>query len=308
MDMDSISEKVGDPQPEPQKEAADSNVWDAASSQIVDDSVGTHSATDEEQPEAAVSPSSSESTRLQVNGKKIKLNLPHSGKEPPWWVRHAPLLSIFEWAIAAALFVVAFYYIWLMFLASPKLAEVEQTGPPPSLEEFRLLARALPAIGPITAWRADNLSNRWKRIIIHHSATLQGSAESFDRVHREERKWENGLGYHFVIGNGKGMADGEVAVGDRWRKQLDGAHVKGPNKNEKLNSNSIGIALVGNFEEAVPTAKQLAALKGLVNYLRKECFISLADVVGHGEMSDNKTLCPGKYFFVDELRLAIANP
>jgi Negative regulator of beta-lactamase expression len=302
MDMDSISEKVGDPQPEPQKEEGDSKVWDAASSQIVDDSVSTDNAADAEQSSARTS------TRLQANGKKIKLNLPHSGKEPPWWVTHAPLLSILEWAIAAALFVVAFYYIWLMFLASPKVAEVERTGPPPSLEEFRLLARALPATGARPEWRAEKLSDRWKRIIIHHSATAQGSAESFDRVHREERKWENGLGYHFVIGNGRGMADGEVAVGDRWRKQLDGAHVKGPNKNEKLNSNSIGIALVGNFEESVPTAKQLAALKGLVNYLRKECFISLADVVGHGEMSDNKTLCPGKFFFVDELRLAIANP
>ncbi len=306
MDMDSISEKVGDPKPEPQKDAADSKVWDTASSQIVDDSIS------EQQSAAGTSSSTSsltsESTRLQANGKKIKLNLPHSGKKPPWWVRHAPLLSILEWAIAAALFVVAFYYIWLMFLATPKIAEIEHVGPPPSLEEFRLLARALPAIGASSAWRAENLSNRWKRIIIHHSATAQGSAESFDRVHREVRKWENGLGYHFVIGNGKGMEDGEVAVGDRWRKQLDGAHVKGPDKNEKLNANSIGIALVGNFEEDIPTAKQLAALKGLVNFLRKECFISLADVVGHGEMSDHKTLCPGRFFFVDELRLAIANP
>ncbi|MBM4054820.1 MAG: hypothetical protein FJ264_09150 [Planctomycetes bacterium] len=44
----------------------------------------------------------------------------------------------------------------------------------------------------------------WKYIVIHHSASESGCAAEFDKFHREKRHWENGLGYHFVIGNGNG--------------------------------------------------------------------------------------------------------
>ena len=60
---------------------------------------------------------------------------------------------------------------------------------------------------------------KWKGIVIHHSGTKMGSAKGMDRVHREERKMANGLAYHFVIGNGRGMKDGEVYIGNRWKKQ-----------------------------------------------------------------------------------------
>lgn len=290
MDMESVSEKVGDAKP------VDGSEPPAGQ----DAPVRT-------EPVDAAAPVGGTRARRRFTSKRLKLTLPNAGPGHPWWVRHAPLLSIFEWAVAVLLFAVAFYYLWLIFFASPGGDQAPDT-PPPTVEEFRAVSRALPAIGPSAAWKPAKPSDRWRRVIIHHSATAQGSAESFDRVHREERKWENGLGYHFVIGNGKGMGDGEVAVGKRWKEQLDGAHIRGTEGGENLNSSSIGIALVGNFEHSLPTARQMAALKGLVNYLRRECSISLASVVGHAELSGKKTLCPGQYFFVDELRLAIANP
>jgi len=67
----------------------------------------------------------------------------------------------------------------------------------------------------------------WKYIVIHHSASASGCAAEFDRYHREKRGWENGLGYHFVIGNGSGAGDGQIEIGNRWVKQIDGAHAGG---------------------------------------------------------------------------------
>lgn len=327
MDKDSLGERVGDPKrveaenippvndiaaPEAATDgAADSprgsegeaaDISAAASSIASDSATAVESVSLDPEPPAEKRVNTAESGR----GTRRKLKLPNAGEAPPWWLRHAVLLSIFEWVMALVLIGVASYYLWfLIFPAEPRPA-VE--GPPPSREEFRERARELPAVSAASAWRVTELSPRWKRIVVHHSATLQGSAESFDRVHREERKWENGLGYHFVIGNGRGMEDGAVTVGNRWTKQLDGAHIKGAKKGDNLNAESIGIALVGNFESTLPTAKQLASLKGLLNYLRRECGISLADIYGHKDISGNTTLCPGTHFYMEELRLALANP
>ena len=55
----------------------------------------------------------------------------------------------------------------------------------------------------------------WKYIIIHHGASVSGSATEFDKYHREKRGWENGLRYHFVIGNENGTPDGEIEIGNR---------------------------------------------------------------------------------------------
>ena len=36
---------------------------------------------------------------------------------------------------------------------------------------------------------------------------------------------QNGLAYHFVIGNGTSTGNGQIEVGDRWRRQINGGHV-----------------------------------------------------------------------------------
>mgnify|MGYP000877830443 CR=1 FL=1 len=92
--------------------------------------------------------------------------------------------------------------------------------------------------------RADVKPGRWKYIVIHHSGVDTGTLKGMDRYHRDVRHMENGLAYHFVIGNGSGMKDGEIAVGTRWTRQLDGGHVA----RESQNRISLGICLVGNFD------------------------------------------------------------
>ncbi len=129
----------------------------------------------------------------------------------------------------------------------------------------------------------------WRYIVIHHSYTTVGNAAIFDRYHRR-RRMENGLAYHFVIGNGNGSGDGEIEVGGRWKKQLHGGHVR----SNRMNEISIGICLVGNFELTYPTKRQMDSLALLVKHLMDEYDIPKRRVVGHHDV--NHTKCPGKNF------------
>ena len=135
-------------------------------------------------------------------------------------------------------------------------------------------------------------SSRWKKIVIHHSATPVDDPMNMHRVHKA-RGMKNGLAYHFVISNGSRKAtDGEIYVGGRWKGQLDGGHMK----KSSLNKTTIGICLIGNFELRAPTSKQLNSLESLCRYLMKSRRISIANVTTHKILHPNHTACPGKHF------------
>ena len=141
--------------------------------------------------------------------------------------------------------------------------------------------------------RIDNL-REWKFLVLHHSATETGSVESIDAAHKlrkdaDGNPWR-GIGYHFLIGNGRGMQDGEVAPTFRWKDQCEGAHAG----NSEYNTQGIGICLVGNFEEEPPTPVQLQSLRTLMTSLRQECRIDVDDIVRHTDIKP--TACPGKKF------------
>jgi LysM repeat protein len=133
---------------------------------------------------------------------------------------------------------------------------------------------------------------RWRYVIIHHSGVDTGTVAGMDRYHREQRHMENGLAYHFVIGNGNGMGDGEIAVGRRWREQLDGGHLASPTQNKS----ALGICLVGNFDADKPTARQLQSLEALVQALLKRCELYPSAVKTHQQINVIGTRCPGRNF------------
>ena len=137
----------------------------------------------------------------------------------------------------------------------------------------------------------------WNVIVIHHSATATGSATSFDRTHRA--KGEAGIGYHFVIGNGTSTGDGALETTFRWAEQRDGAHAKG------WDAQSIGICLVGNFEEARPSPAQMRTLVLLVRHLRARYGIPGERVMAHSAV--NATKCPGARFSMRDL-VAASDP
>lgn len=146
-------------------------------------------------------------------------------------------------------------------------------------------------------------SSKWRYIIIHHSATDEGSALSFDSMHRV-RGWK-GLGYHFVIDNGSsGKPEGHIEASPRWIKQQDGAHCNASG----MNHCGIGVCLVGNFSKERVSQKQMDSLVYLVSNLRKYYKIPISNIIGHGQVRGARTECPGKYFPWKEFIARLKNP
>jgi len=145
------------------------------------------------------------------------------------------------------------------------------------------------------------LEKRWTAIVVHHSATENGNAAIFDRMHREEKQWE-GIGYDFVIGNGSSSADGQVEVTFRWREQMTGAHCGGTPGNW-ANEDAVGICLVGNFNHTLPTAAQMESLVKLIRFLQKRYGIPKSSIYGHRTTPGARvTDCPGKKFPLARLK------
>jgi len=145
--------------------------------------------------------------------------------------------------------------------------------------------------------RAPVKRRRWQFIVVHNSGTRQGNARVFDYYHRHVRRMQNGLAYHFVIGNGTSTGNGQIEVGDRWRRQINGGHVH----SDYLNNISLGICLVGDFNRDQPTRAQLDACEELIRYLRDRCGKTdrgAIPVKPHREMNPPRwpTDCPGDVF------------
>ena len=133
--------------------------------------------------------------------------------------------------------------------------------------------------------------DNWQRIIVHHSAIKYGNVEKYDAAHRL-RGMQNGLAYHFLIGNGIDAGDGEIEIGPRWQKQQPGGHVK----NHLINQTAIGICLIGNFERTHPSKQQLNAFTQLMDWLQGVALGKKVNFAGHHELKGEQTVCPGKHF------------
>lgn len=196
-------------------------------------------------------------------------------------------------------------------IVAPPVGSIPQypAGSPPGAARVSPLRRAplssdrLPRETiPGNPWKTTVAARKWSSIVIHHTATSRGSVDSIHEAHlrrkdRSGKHWK-GIGYHFVIGNGNGMSDGEIESTFRWRTQMHGAHAG----NLKHNQYGIGIALVGNFEKTPPTAAQLASIKRLVAVLKHEYSIEAKNIVGHSKI--RATACPGRLFPLAEVSQA----
>jgi N-acetylmuramoyl-L-alanine amidase len=131
-----------------------------------------------------------------------------------------------------------------------------------------------------------------KQIVIHHSERDKDCAE-FIKVRHKKRGWED-IGYHFVI-----EKNGKLKKGRS--EKFVGAHVLGYNKN------SLGICLIGNFDEFFPTEKQLKTLLKFLKKILKKYKLSSKNILGHREFPGVKKTCPGKNINMREIRKKI-NP
>jgi hypothetical protein len=147
------------------------------------------------------------------------------------------------------------------------------------------------------AWIPPKISERkWIVIVIHHSATDKGNMAGIDSNHRNVKGWD-GIGYDFVIGNGRGSGDGQVEVTYRWLKQVTGAHCGGTPDNW-ANEYGIGICLIGDFTKTQPTYRQMVSLQKLVRFLKDRYKIPESRIYGHQDVPGytRGSVCPGKYF------------
>ena len=96
---------------------------------------------------------------------------------------------------------------------------------------------------------------KWKYIVIHHTGTNSDSMTSMsnDLASRGEESIPQ---YHFVIGNGSETPKGGLEVSSRWYSQIPGSHL-----NDKVyDPISIGICIVGDYNQRDPDAKMLESL------------------------------------------------
>ena len=133
-------------------------------------------------------------------------------------------------------------------------------------------------------------------IVIHHSATADGRTLSWQAIrdyHVTVRGWRT-WGYHLGIEQVEGAH--QVLLGRPWTEA--GAHAPGRNQD------SLGLCLVGNFDEAPPPPAQWDLAVGTVRWLCALFAIPPAHVIGHREATPART-CPGQHFNLERFREAL---
>ena len=130
------------------------------------------------------------------------------------------------------------------------------------------------------------------RLIIHNSLTPGGDVEFMRDIHLK-KGWSD-VGYHYIICNGKPHGNWPAGmdglIQDGIPVEIQGAHAKGANKD------SIGICLIGNFKEDLPTSNQIISLTSLcIELCRKYKIQPIGGILGHRDV--NNTLCPGRYLY-----------
>lgn len=190
--------------------------------------------------------------------------------------------------------------------ASRERVAARRAEPPASPTAVARVAPPAAAISPVStplaaedSWKPFAPPRDWRYIVLHHSGTEGGSVEAIDAVHRQRtdergQPWL-GIGYHFVVGNGEEMTDGEIASTFRWHEQLPGAHAG----DSAHNARGIGVCVIGDCDAAPPTPLQTAALKRLVATLAERYQISPAAIVPHSDLK--ATACPGRHFPLEEI-------
>lgn len=117
-------------------------------------------------------------------------------------------------------------------------------------------------------------------LVVHHTVTRNNiSAESLRAIFKE-RFGVNYIGYHYVI-----RGDGSI-LKDLQDDQI-GIH---NNLGKYNNTNSLGIALAGDFTNSIPTNEQYAKLESLIQELRDKFSIPRENIFGHRDFK--ATACP----------------
>jgi hypothetical protein len=138
----------------------------------------------------------------------------------------------------------------------------------------------------LEGWREyeGDLRDIYNTIIIHHSSLYEDDDEAtmlaIQLLHMGQRGWAD-IAYHFCVGQ-----NGKIYEGRRMTAR--GTHTEGHN------TGTLGLCLLGNFEEIEPTLEQLASTQHMVNWLAVR--LSATHLAGHRDFNDI-TVCPGKNLY-----------
>ena len=131
-------------------------------------------------------------------------------------------------------------------------------------------------------------------IIIHHSASPDEprlDKEVIRDWHMTGNGWRD-IGYHFIVEYLEGHP---VILLGRPVEQA-GAHCP------PYNQNSIGLCMIGNFEDAPPPRDKRLEMGRLVRSLQVQYGIPRERVLAHREAMPGHTVCPGAYLDMEKFR------
>ncbi|KAJ8256361.1 hypothetical protein COCON_G00185130 [Conger conger] len=175
---------------------------------------------------------------------------------------------------------------------STHLSEVSEESSSPNGNNEELTQGVGPKVVSRCQWGAlepvsrERLQGPAQRAIIHHTALWPcrsaqdciAQLRHAQKLHMHHRDFYD-IGYNFLIGG-----DGTVYEGRGWG--IVGAHAKGNN------SDSLGIAFMGNFNDERPSPAALASTRQLLQCGVRLGYLHPAYALqGHRDVA--KTECPG---------------
>jgi hypothetical protein len=145
----------------------------------------------------------------------------------------------------------------------------------------------------------------WRYIVLHHSASRGGNAQVIDHEHVNQNGWD-GIGYHFVIGNGVDMPLGRIEATFRWRSQSHGAHAGAYPPQKPFNEDGIGICLIGNYEQqSVDPFVEHRLVELCAQLIDRIPTLSVGRIIGHRDVPGKATACPGRGIDLERIRFLV---
>jgi hypothetical protein len=155
---------------------------------------------------------------------------------------------------------------------------------------------------PATVFPADMATLRpWRYVVLHQTGAAAGNASGPEVFCAGDTGAGSRSASHFVIGNGRGLGDGELAVTARWMHQQTAlapatGNPEAPGRTatvdiEVVARYGISVTLAGDLAGHKPTPKQMDTLAGLVYTLCDRFAIPLTDVYLHSDLEP--VSCPG---------------
>ena len=136
---------------------------------------------------------------------------------------------------------------------------------PPSAGAFSLSDYyRLEPIEKVIASRTFRTPDRWNRIEICYSNTKAGNVEQLASLNGLTSPED--IGYHFVICNGLGAADGQIQPTEKWHRQWSII----PDRPQDDSSQTIRICIISDGETTPPTDFQIKRKEALVEGLYRK--------------------------------------